>query len=203
MTQKGPELRASNFFPTVPAKGTEVVRIVGSTPDREIPRYYVTLLSAIRNAEKSVWLIAAYFVPTDQEEEDLINAARRGVDVRILLPDKSDSESSVAVQHSHYSDLLEAGVKIYETHDEVLHSKTVVVDGAWSVIGSSNFDHRSVIFNDEVDAVVLGTDTAGELESMFENDLAKATQLDLSTWEGRPLSQKVNEMLSRIWQKML
>jgi cardiolipin synthase len=201
--QKGPQLRASNFFPTVSPKGTEVVRIIGSTPDKEIPRYYVTLLSAIRNAEKSVWLIAAYFVPTDQEEEDLINAARRGIDVRILLPDLSDSESSVAVQHSHYSDLLEAGVKIYETHDEVLHSKTVVVDGVWSVIGSSNFDHRSVIFNDEVDAVVLGTDTAGELEGMFENDLEKATQIDLSRWEGRPLSQKINEMLSRIWQRML
>jgi cardiolipin synthase A/B len=202
-TQKGPQLNAANFFPTVPPKGTEVVRIIGSTPDNDIPRYYVTLLSAIRNAEKSVWLIAAYFVPTEQEEADLIDTARRGIDVRILLPDQSDSESSVAVQHSHYSDLLEAGVKIYETHNEVLHSKTVVIDGVWSVIGSSNFDHRSVIFNDEVDAVVLGTDTAGELEGMFEDDVGKATQLDLATWNKRPLSQKLNEMLSRIWQSML
>ena len=98
--QKGPPLRAANFFPTVPPKGAEVVRIVGSTPGDEIPRYYVTLLSAIRNAEKSIWLIAAYFVPTHQEKEDLIDAARRGVDVRILVPDQSDSESSIAVQHS-------------------------------------------------------------------------------------------------------
>jgi len=202
-TQNGPQLNTANFFPTVPPKGTEVVRIIGSTPDNETPRYYVTLLSAIRNAEKSVWLIAAYFVPTEQEEEDLVDAARRGIDVRILLPDRSDSESSVAVQHSHYSDLLDAGVKIYESHNEVLHSKTVVVDGVWSVIGSSNFDHRSVIFNDEVDAVVLGTDTARELEGMFEDDLGKATQLDLATWNERPLSQRLNEMLSRIWQSML
>jgi cardiolipin synthase len=202
-TQKGPQLRAANFFPAVPAKGTEVVRIIGSTPDKEIPRYYVTLLSAIRNAEKSIWLIAAYFVPTEQEEEDLKDAARRGIDVRILVPDQSDSESSIAVQHSHYAGLLKAGVKVYESHNEVLHSKTVVIDGVWSVIGSSNFDHRSVIFNDEVDAVVLGADTARELGSMFENDLEKATQLDLATWDKRPLSQKLNEMLSRIWQSML
>lgn len=202
-TQKGPQLDATNFFPVVSPKGAEVMRVIGSTPDNEIPRYYVTLLSAIRNAEKSVWLIAAYFVPTHQEKEDLIDAARRGIDVRILVPDKSDSESSIAVQHSHYSDLLEAGVKIYESHNEVLHSKTVVIDGVWSVIGSSNFDHRSVIFNDEVDAVILGKDTARELGDMFESDLEKATQIDLATWEERPLSQKLNEMLSRIWQSML
>jgi cardiolipin synthase len=201
--QKGPELRAANFFPMVPPKGTEVVRIIGSTPDNEIPRYYVTLLSAIRNAEKSVWLIAAYFVPTDQEKEDLISAARRGIDVRILVPDQSDSESSIAVQHSQYSALLKAGVKIYESHNEVLHSKTVVVDGVWSVIGSSNFDHRSVIFNDEVDAVVLGADTAQELGDMFEDDLRKAAEVELATWKKRPFSQKINEMLSRLWQSML
>ena len=94
-------------------------------------------------------------------------------------------------------------MKIYESQNEILHSKTVVIDGVWSVIGSSNFDHRSVIFNDEVDAVVLGTDTAQELEGMFEDDLRKATQIDLATWEKRPFFQKLNEMLSRLWQSML
>src|SRR5690349_18095548 len=139
--QKGPPLATEGFFPAVPAKGTEVVRIIGSTPDRAIPRYYVALLSAARNAEKSIWISAAYFVPTDQEEEDLITAARRGVDVRLLLPGDSDSGMAMAVAHSHYSALLEAGVKIYETQNLVLHSKTVVIDGVWTVIGSSNFDN--------------------------------------------------------------
>ncbi len=181
-TQKGPPLDQSTFFPPVAVKGHEVVRIIGSTPKDPIPRYYVTLVSAIRNAEKSVCLDAAYFVPTSQEKEDLIAAARRGVDVRILVPDKSDSDRSIAVQHSHYADLLEAGVRIYETHDEVLHSKAVVIDGVWSVIGSSNFDHRSVIYNDEVDAIVLGTDTGHTLDGMFEDDIEKARQIDLATW---------------------
>ena len=201
--QKGPPLTIANDFPTIPPKGTEVVRILGSTPAHAIPRYYVTLLSAIRNAEKSISASAAYFVPTHQEMEDLIDAARRGVDVRLLLPDQSDSERAIAVAHSRYSDLLEAGVKIYETHDLVLHSKTVVVDGVWSVIGSSNFDQRSVLFNDEVDAVVLGSATAQAMEKMFDSDVAGARQIDATQWEQRSLGQKIREMMSRVWQEML
>src|SRR4051812_29322597 len=133
--QKGPPLVDAGFFPIIAAQGKEVVRIVGSTPDNLVPRYYVTVLSAIRNAEAKIWLVAAYFVPTHQEKEDLMDAARRGVDVRLFLPDDSDSALAIAVQHSHYADLLEAGVKIYESRDEVLHSKTMIVDGVWSVIG--------------------------------------------------------------------
>lgn len=201
--QKGPPLDDADFFPSVPAQGKEVVRIIGSTPDNLVPRYYVTLLSAIRNAETKIWLIAAYFVPTHQEMEDLLDAARRGVDVQILVPNDSDSEMAIAVQHSRYADLLEAGVKIHEVHNEVLHSKTIVVDGVWSVIGSSNFDHRSVLFNDEVDAVVVGSDTARELESMFEDDLAKAHRINPAMWHDRPVSQKLKEIIARIWQTLL
>lgn len=202
-TQKGPPVIAADYFPTIAPKGPEVVRILGSTPANSIPQYYVTLLSAIRNAEKSISVSAAYFVPTHQEMEDLIDAARRGVDIRLLLPDQSDSARAIAVAHSRYSDLLEAGVKIYETHDLILHTKTVVVDGVWSVIGSSNFDQRSVLFNDEVDAVVLGSATAQAMEGMFADDLAEARQIDLATWDTRPLSQKIREMVSRIWQTLL
>ena len=123
---------------------------------------------------------AAYFVPTDQEEEDLIGAARRGVDVRLLLPSDSDSKMALAIGRSHYADLLEAGVKIYEIQNEVLHSKTASIDGVWTAVGSSNFDPRSVVFNDEVDALVLGSVTATEFQTMFDGDTAKATQIDLA-----------------------
>jgi cardiolipin synthase len=201
--QNGPLLANARFFPKVAAKGAEVVRIVGSTPDKSIPRYYVTLLSAIRNAEKSVWLSAAYFVPTHQEKEDLSAAARRGVDVRILLPDKSDSPRAIAAAHSSYSDLLESGVKIYESHDVVLHSKTVVIDGVWTAIGSSNFDQRSIVFNDEVDAIVLGSATAQAMREMFEDDMRDARRIDLAAWDDRPFWQKVGELFSRIWENML
>jgi cardiolipin synthase len=201
--QKGPPLDDTTMLPTLAPAGTAVVRVLGSTPDEAMPQYYVTLLSAIRNAEKSILVSAAYFVPTPQEMEDLIGAARRGVDVRLLVPDKSDSDMSIAVGHSHYTDLLEAGVKIYETHGLVLHSKTVVIDGVWSVIGSSNFDHRSVIFNDEVDAVVLGSDTADQLEDMFQEDQNAAKPIDLKAWKARSLPERLVEVYAIAWENWL
>ena len=204
--QKGPALDRARYFPALAAGGREVVRIVGSTPGKEIPRFYVTLLSAIRSAEKNVWLSAAYFVPTDQEEEDLIAAARRGVDVRLLLPSDSDSKMALAVGRSHYGYLLEAGVKIYEVQNEVLHSKTASIDGVWTAVGSSNFDPRSVVFNDEVDAIVLGSATATEFERMFQRDLDQAKRIDLEEWRHRPPGQRLLELFevtSFLWRNWL
>ncbi len=201
-SQQGPPL-TSKFFPKVASKGPEVVRIIGSTPDSTIPRYYVTVLSAIRNAEKSISVTAAYFVPTHQEMEDLIGAARRGVRVRLLVADQSDSASAINVAHSRYSDLLEVGVKIYETHGVVLHSKTVVVDDVWSLVGSSNFDQRSILFNDEIDAVVLGSETAQALEKMFDDYLAGAHRIDGAEWARRPFPQRMREYMSRAWESLL
>ena len=201
--QNGPTMDRARYFPSQQAIGYQLVRILGSTPDGSVPRYYVTLLSAIRSAEQNIWVSAAYFVPTHDEKEDLMEAARRGIDVRLLLPAHSDSQLVINVAHSHYSDLLEAGVKIYEVQDEILHSKTVTIDGVWSVIGSSNFDQRSVLFNDEVDAVVLGTSTAHALEAMFEEDQKSAVQIDLKSWSQRPFLQKLNELYSRIWETLL
>jgi len=86
----------------------------------------------------------------------------------------------------------------------VLHTKLIIVDGVWSVIGSSNFDHRSVLFNDEVDAVVVGSDTAQELERMFEDDVANASRIDLEGWQDRSVFQRLKDVAARIiWQNLL
>ena len=187
----------------VDPSGGEVVRIIGSAPKRLTSRYYVTVLTAIRNAESNIWITAAYFVPTHQEKESLIRAARSGIDVRLLLPAHSDSSPALQVQHSHYSDLLEAGVKIYERSDGILHSKIMVVDGVWSITGSSNFDHRSVLFNDEVDAVVIGKDTGARLASLFQSDLEHAQAIDLGSWRKRGGLTKAREQFWRLWEKLL
>ncbi len=201
--QKGPALDQSAMFPALAPKGNAVARVLGSTPDNEIPLYYVTLLTAIRTAEESVKITAAYFAPTKQEMEALTGAARRGVDVRLMLPARSDSQLSMAVAHARYSELLEAGVKIYEMRDVVLHSKTVVVDGVWSVIGSSNFDHRSVIFNDEVDVVALGSDTAQQFEDMFQANQAAAHPIEINAWKNCPVWVRLKELYSLAWEHML
>ena len=201
--QHGPPLKDDRLFPALSHEGQAVVRIIGSSPASAVPRYYVTLISQIRSAEKSITICAAFFVPTHDEVEALKQAARRGVAVRLLLPDHGNSELSIAVGHSHYGELLRAGVTIYETHGVVLHSKTVTIDGVWSVIGSSNFDRRSVIFNDEVDAVVLGRDTARALEALFEDDRNGAGAIDRATWRRRPLTARLHEVYARLWQEWL
>jgi len=201
--QKGPPLDQSAMFPTMEPRGNAVARVLGSTPENETPLYYVTLLTAIRTAEKSVKITTAYFAPTKQEMEALTQAAKRGVDVRLLLPANSDSPLSIAVAHARYSELLDAGVKIYEMHNVVLHSKTVVVDGVWSVIGSSNFDHRSVIFNDEVDVVMLGSDATQGLEDLFREDQAAAELIKIRAWKSRPIWVRLRETYSLAWENLL
>lgn len=201
--EKGPPLVPSGFFPPLAAKGDEALHIIGSSPDEVVPQYYATILSAMRNAEKNIWISAAYFVPTDQEQEDLLAAAKRGVDVRILVPSKSDSNFALMVGHSRYDHLLRGGIKIYELRDKTLHSKTATIDGVWSVIGSSNFDHRSVLFNNEVDAVVLGRATAEQFQAMFEDDFAHANQIDREAWENRPFEERTKEYLARLIEVLL
>lgn len=201
--QGGPPLDQSTFFPPLRREGNEVLHVLGSTPSQPVPAYYATILSAITNAEQRIWLTTAYFVPTEDELDDLKSAARRGVDVRLMLPSQSDSPSAFDVGRSHYDDLLEAGVKLYEIQNEVLHSKTATIDSVWSVIGSSNFDHRSVLFNDEVDVVVLGRATAAQLEAEFQADEAKSRMIDATTWSHRPFEERIRELFARLWQSML
>jgi cardiolipin synthase A/B len=202
-SEGGPALDQTDFFPDLPAKNGEIARIIGSSPEQDMSRYYVTLISAIRSAERRIWLTTAYFVPTFEEKHELIYAAERGVDVRLMLPAVSDASQAVAVAHSHYADLLEAGVRIFEIDNVVLHSKTVTIDGVWSAVGSSNFDHRSVLFNDEVEAIVLGDKTAEGLEKIFREDQATAKEIKLDEWQKRPLTDRMTDFLQRTLQYLL
>jgi cardiolipin synthase A/B len=199
----GEKIDDRGYFPSLKPDGGEVVRVIGSGPDHEISRFYVTLLSAIRNAEKIIWITNSYFVPTKGMKQDLMDAARRGVDVRLLVQGKSDVQATLAAQRSHYSDLLEAGVKVFESDHAILHAKTVVIDGVWSVVGSSNLDHRSVLYNDEVDVIVLGEVTGSEVERMFQQDIAKAKSIQLAEWKRRPMLQRLNEFFSRFFQNIM
>ena len=202
-SEDGPPLDQAGFYPKAKTAGDQIIRIIGSSPQQDFSRYYLTLISAIRSAEQRIWLTTAYFVPTFEEKHALIAAAERGVDVRLMLPAVSDASQAVAVAHSHYGDLLEAGVKIFEIEHVILHSKTVTIDGVWSAIGSSNFDHRSVLFNDEVEAIVLGRKTAHELEKVFEQDQTTAREITLEEWRQRPVTDRVTDFFQRTLQYLL
>ncbi len=201
--QRGPALPPRNYFPEVPALGKEIVRAIGSTPDDEYSFIYLTLISAITNAEKQVYITNAYFVPDPQLVRALLDAAGRGVDVRLILPSHSDSATVFHAGRWHYSDLLRGGVKIYERKGALLHSKTAIVDGVWSCVGSSNLDWRSALDNDEINAVILGREFAQQMQAVYAVDIAASQAIDLETWERRPLINRFRELTSRIWGRLL
>jgi cardiolipin synthase len=125
------------------------------------------------------------------------------VRVRLILPSVSDSPTSLAAGHAAYDDLLQAGVQIFELHGEVLHSKLAAVDGVWTLIGSSNLDRRSVAFNNEVDAVVLGQTTTADVEALFDRDAANSTAITLEQWRHRPFSERKAEFMARFMAWLL
>jgi len=126
-----------------------------------------------------------------------------GVDVKLLLPSHSDSETVFHAGRSHYSTLLKAGVKIYERVGSVLHSKTAVIDGVWSTVGSTNLDWRSFLDNDEINAVILGREFALQMQVMFSRDLEASEAIGLESWERRPLSLRFKEWMARMWARLL
>ena len=197
------EINQTGFFPNLSAQGNQFIHVIGSSPSDDKPYFYPALIAAIQNAHKTVVMTSAYFVPTSEQKKALITAAKRGAKVDLILPGLSDSSLSINVQRSYYADLLEKGINIYEVDSQVLHAKTISVDGVWSVVGSSNFDYRSVSLNDEVDVIVLGGKTAQQLNEKFTQDKAKAKKIESDTWRKRPITDKVKQFFSRAFKKLL
>lgn len=197
--QKGDALAPLNYFPPPQAVGRQVVRAIGSSPEEDFSLIYATLLSAIGSAESSVYLTNAYFVPDPQLLAALIAAARRGVDVKLILPSQTDSWLVFHAGRAHYEPLLRAGVKIHERRGVILHSKTVLIDGVWSTVGSTNLDWRSFLHNHELNAVVLGAEFGEQLQAMFDKDLAASDEVLLAQWLRRPLAWRAQEAFALLW----
>ncbi len=201
--QKGEPLAARNFYPTLQPQGKEVVRAIGSSPDNEFSPIYVTLLSAIASAETEVWLTNAYFVPDPQLLAALKSAAARGVDVRVVLPGRTDSALVFHAGRSYYEQLLRDGVILFERRHALLHAKTAVIDGVWSTVGSTNLDWRSFLHNQEVNAVVLGTEFGDRMRKAFVADVAQSDEITLEQWHKRSAVTRVKEQFARLWEYWL
>jgi len=197
-----PALQEGAFFPAAAARGTRLVRLVASTPDAG-SETYAALLSALGNARHRAWLTYGYFVPDETTLAALQDAARRGVDVRLVLPGFSDFWAPLEAGRSHYEQLLEYGVRIYERTDALLHAKTAVIDGVWSTVGSTNLDWRSFVHNYEADLVVLDEAFALQLEKLFELDVAHSREITLDAWRQRGAWQRMKEWLARQWRYWL
>jgi phosphatidylserine/phosphatidylglycerophosphate/cardiolipin synthase-like enzyme len=128
----------------------------------------------------------------------LTDAAKRGVDVRLIVPGVSNHGFVFYAGRSRYEDLLESGVKLYERRGGMLHAKTAVIDGVWSTVGSTNLDLWSFARNDEVNAVILGQEFADEMEAMFAADIEASNEIRWEEWKGRPLTGHIKEWFSRL-----
>ena len=196
--QKGPPLTHKNYFPKLSNQGDAIVRAIGSASADPHSLIYLTLLSAIDSAEQQVHLTNAYFDPDPQLLKALTSAAQRGVKVTLILPSHTDSWAVFHAGCSHFSDLLQAGVKIYQRRGAVLHSKTVSIDGVWSTIGSTNLDWRSFLHNNEINAAILDRNFTQQMDSMFAKDLAQSDNIELAAWERRSLLLRLKEWVAQL-----
>jgi cardiolipin synthase A/B len=200
--QGGPEPSGSGYFPILDPVGETLMRVVASTPDQPVSDIYRSYLSAIAAAQRSIHLTHAYLVLDSTMRSALVNAARRGVDVKIILPGVCDFCLSFHAGRFNYPPLLDAGVRIFERSDALLHSKTAVIDGVWSTVGSANLTYRSFRHDAEVNAVILDPDFADLMEEMFEADLSLSDEVLRKEWEKRAYRERLKQsaaQLIRYW----
>lgn len=201
-SQREGEIPDREYFPPLPDVGDKLVRVLGSKPDGDFEIYKAYML-AIQEAKLSIHLTAAYFAPDVQMLEAVKAAARRGVDVKVIFPSISDAGLVFQAGRSFYTELLDAGVKIYQLKASVLHAKTGVIDGTWSTVGSSNLDVRSFLHNSEVNLVILGNEFGTTMENAFQEDLKNSVPVDKQVWASRPFSEHIKEWAARNFEYWL
>ncbi len=169
------------------------VRVRRNDPYMRIFPIREMYLEAIDRANSHVYLTHAYFVPDRALKAHLIDAARRGVDVQLLVPEQSNHVTADWLARRHFHDLLQAGVRIFLYEHIMIHSKTATIDGLWSTIGSANIDRYSMLGNYELNIEVYSRSLAAQMERMSEVDKTNARELTLEEWENRPLPAKLVE----------
>ena len=159
---------------------------------------------SLASARQRMWIANAYFVPDDDFRNLLVDAARRGVDVRILTTgEKTDINSTLWAGRARYAELLRAGVRVWEYQPTMMHAKTFVIDGLWSTIGSLNFDNRSLAFNNETNLVVLDREFGTRMERMFLEDLKYADEITLEEHEERGIRARIVETGANLLSRLL
>ncbi len=186
---------------SIPAEEAEApgarILVLDSRPLRGQAESAAVLAAIVAAARRTLWITNAYFAPGHRALRVLEEAADRGVDVRLLLPGQTDVPIVRHAGHGYYGTLLERGVRIFEYQAAILHAKTLVADGLVSVVGSTNLDFRSFLFNAECDLLILCPETAAKMESAFREDLKKSEEVRLEDWCRRPLLKKTGDRMAR------
>jgi cardiolipin synthase len=175
---------------------------------RNVPRLWMfpirgMYLEAINRASRNIWMTQAYFLPDPDFVDALEAAAERGVDVRLLVPLKSNHVVADWVSRGYYTQLLRAGVRILRFKDAMVHAKTATVDGTWSTVGTANIDRLSLTGNYEVNIEAIDASFARALEEVFQLDQTNCLELTLSEWEARDLHRRFTEAMLTPFRPLL
>ncbi len=172
--------------------GTGKAQVFASSPSGGSESMELMYLLALTAAEKSIDLEMAYFVPDELSRDVIVDAIKRGVRVRIIVPGKhNDTETVRHASRASWGDLLEAGVQIYEFQPTMFHCKVMIVDGFMVSVGSTNFDDRSFRLNDEENLNIYDEPFAARQIEIFEQDLARSRRVTHAEWLDRPLTEKL------------
>ena len=197
-------VQEARYYPRLAATHGEMeMQVMTSDPGSGKSEMYGALLDAIGKARRRVWITMGYFAPDPPTVQALVGAAKRGVDVRLVLPGFSDFWAPVYAARSHYAELLEGGVRIHEWNKALLHAKTAVIDDDWSSIGSTNLDWRSFVHNYEADLVVHDAGFNARMERLFREDVASSVERKKDEWRQRGATERVKEWIARRWEYLL
>ena len=179
-------------FPPLAPVGNKGVRVVASAPHGQM-EIYDAYIAAIQSARSRIYLTCAYFLPDMGMRTALLEAARRGVDVKIVLPGVPEGGMVFYAGQALFEAMLRGGIGLYQMRQAVLHAKTAVIDGRWSTVGSANMDTRSFLHNSEINVIVIDEAFGSAMEAAFAEDLRDSRQVLLQDWLQRPLGDRLRE----------
>ena len=203
--ETGEVIAGTNFFPLLEPAGEASAHAVWLSPTGSPSAVKILHYMAIHAAKKRIWIQNPYFLPDPDARASLLDAVKRGVDVRVMIPsaDVTDSPIVQHASHHHYGTLLKGGVKLFDYQRTLLHQKVLVIDGEWGCVGSTNFDDRSFELNDEVTLVIHDKGVARELEETFEADLKHTREVHLDEWRNRPWRHKLLDFSAFVFNEQL
>lgn len=196
-------LVSNNYFPALSNVGNNIMQIATSGPTGEFKEIHQGMFQAIANAKEYVYIQTPYLIPTDALMLALQTAAMSGVDIRIMIPEKSDTTFVQIASMSFIRDFLESKVKIYFFTAGFIHSKLMVIDDSLTITGSANMDVRSFEHNFEIDAFIYNDETALKAKEIFLDDLLSCDMIDLDTWNKRPRHKRFAESVLRLFTPLL
>jgi cardiolipin synthase len=193
------------YFPHLEAAGPTTAHLAYTSPTGAVSSVQVLYYLAINAARREIIIQNPYMLPDQDALKALEAAVKRGVDVKVMVPATTSTDSPIVQHASHhrFGDLLRAGVKIWEYKKTLLHQKVIIVDGVWSCVGSTNFDRRALELNDEVSMGVLDRNLATQLKAAFADDLRYAEPRSLDQWSHRGLWHKFIDQLAYLGSSQL